>query len=401
MPLKKRDVYIEKLRVLRDKPFIKVISGVRRCGKSSLLKLLEEDLAAEGVPRANVIKIDMDSRDTRNAIRCSDDLCNRVKERLNSGKNYVLIDEIQNIRDWEEALIMMFTDLDADLYVTCSSAILLSPDAGIKLVGRFVEVRVTPLSFREYVDFTESRNKDMNKTFINYLKFGGFPAVALLEEDPELSATVLNGIYNTILDLDVGMRNEIRDSVMLKDLAEYVIANTGTAISSKGMSDHLSSNGRKNSRVTIENYLLMMERAFLLYKVRRYDIRGEVRLKTLGKYYVVDAGMRNLFVNGWDNNLGKVLENIVYLELLRRGFIVSVGKTRTHEIDFIADKGNERLYIQVSQTLSDKIVRERELKPLTETGDEFPKMILTLDPQTIDNFNGIKNVNLIEWLLER
>ena len=396
--LKDRNIYLEKLRALRDKPFIKVISGIRRCGKSVLLKLLESDLLSEGIPEDRIVKIDMDSRDLKNRIRSSDELYDEVKERMGPGRNYVLIDEVQNIDDWESALIMMYTDLDADLYVTGSNAILLSPNIGVKLVGRFVEIQVLPLSFREYMDFTERR--DTNSAFPDYLRYGGFPAVALIGKEPELCRTVLEGIYSTILGLDIEQKNGVRDSAMLKDLAEYMIVNAGTVVSAKSISNYLNSNGRKNSRVTIENYLLMMERAFLLYKVRRYDIQGKVRLSTLGKYYIADLGLRNLIVNSWDDDLGRILENIIYLELLRRGYKVSIGKTRTYEIDFIADRGNERTYIQVAQTLADEKVRERELRPLRETGDEYPKMMITMDPQIIDNYNGIKNVNIIDWLLE-
>ena len=397
--LKNRNTYMEKLRALRDKPFIKVISGIRRCGKSVLLRLLEEDLLSDGVSHDHIIRIDMDSRDLRNRIRNSDDLYDEVKGRMGSGRNYVLIDEVQNIDDWESALIMMYTDLDADLYVTGSNAILLSPNIGVKLVGRFVEIQVLPLSFREYIDFTDG--KDMNTAFRDYLQYGGFPAVALMGQDPNIWRTVMEGIYSTILNLDIGHKNNVRDNAMLKDLAEYMIANAGTVVSSKSISDYLNSNNRKNSRITIENYLLMMERAFLLYKVRRYDIQGKVRLNTLGKYYVTDLGLRNLIVNSWDDDLGRILENVVYLELVRRGYKVTIGKTRTYEIDFIADRGNERTYIQVAQTLADEKVRERELRPLRETGDEYPKMIITMDPQIISSYNGIKNVNIIDWLLEQ
>ena len=396
--LKDRNTYIEKLRVLRDKPFIKVISGIRRCGKSVLLRLLEDDLLSDGVSEDRIVKIDLDSRELKNKIQNSDELYDEVKKRMGAGRNYILIDEVQNISDWESALIMMYTDLNADLYVTGSNAMLLSPNIGVKLVGRFVEIRILPLSFREYVDFTDG--KDMNVAFRDYLQYGGFPAVALIDKDPGICRIVMEGIFSTVLDLDIGQKNKIRDSAMLKDLAEYMIANAGTVVSSKSISDYLNSNNRKNSRITIENYLLMMERAFLLYKVRRYDIQGKIRLNTLGKYYVADLGLRNLIVNSWNDDIGRVLENVVYLELLRREYKVTVGKTRTYEIDFIADRGNERTYIQVAQTLADEKVRERELRPLTETGDEYPKMIITMDPKIIDNYRGIKNVNIIEWLLD-
>jgi len=398
MDIKARDTYLNKLKETKDTPFIKIISGVRRCGKSTLLGIFESYLLASGIEREKIIRFDMDSRETKKKVSHWEDMYDLVASRMQDGRYYVLLDEVQNIKDWESALISMYTDLNADIYVTGSNAMMLSPDLGTKLVGRFIEIRMLPLSFREFLDFTGA--KDTDNSFKDYLRSGGFPAVAMLHNKPELQRTVLDGIYNTILSLDIGKKNDLRDSALLKDLAEYLIENVGNTVSTKSISDFLSSNGRKNGKNTIENYLLMMERAFLLYRVRRYDIKGKMRLKTLGKYYVVDTGFRSLMVNDLSADTGRLLENVVYLELIRRGFDVSIGKVGEYEIDFIAERGNERMYIQVAQTLSEQSTREREIRSLIGIKDGHPKLVISMDPEIVSDYAGVKNRNIVSWLLE-
>jgi len=254
-----------------------------------------------------------------------------------------------------------------------------------------------PLSFKEYMDFTDSDNEEAS--FREYVKTGGFPAVALLHERPMLQKDMLMGIYSTVLDLDVGKKNDIRDAALFRDLAEFLIENTGNTVSAKSISDYLNSSGRKSNHHTIENYMMMMERAFLLYRVRRYDIAGKLRLKTLGKYYVVDPGFRGL-IGGRPDGAGKVLENIVYLELIRRGYEVSIGKVGAYETDFIAKgRGNERMYVQVAKTVSEDSTAEREMRPLLEIRDNYPKLLITMDPEVNEDHSGIKVRNLIRWLL--
>lgn len=398
MDIKDRDTYLNRLKEAKDTPFIKIISGVRRCGKSTLLDLFESYLLSSGIGREKIIRLDMDAGETKKKVSGWEDMYDLVAGRMQDGRHYILLDEVQNISDWESALISMYTDLDADIYVTGSNAIMMSPNLGTKLVGRFIEIRMLPLSFSEYMDFTGAADAD--RAFRSYMRMGGFPAVALLHDRPELQRTALDGIYSTVLDLDIGMKNDVRDSALLRDLAEYLIENIGNTVSAKSISDFLNSSGRKNGKNTIENYLLMMERAFLLYRVRRYDIKGKMRLKTLGKYYVVDTGFRSLTVNDWSADTGRLLENIVYLELIRRGFSVSIGKSGVHEIDFIAEKGNERMYIQVAQTLSEQSTREREVRSLISIRDGYPKLIISMDPEILSDYAGVKNRNIVSWLLE-
>ena len=398
MTPKSRDRYLNKLIEAMDAPVIKVISGVRRCGKSTLLDIFESYLLSIGTEKETIIRINMDSKDMKKEITNWSEMYDAVEKRMKKGvKNYVLLDEVQNITDWESALISMYTDLNADLYVTGSNAVMLSPDMGTKLVGRFIEIQMLPLSFKEYLDFTDSTDKETS--FKDYMETGGFPLVALLHDRPALQKDVLSGIYSTVMDLDIIDKNEIRDTSLLKNLAEFLIENVGNIVSAKSISDYLNSNGRKSNHNTIEDYLQMMERAFLLYKVRRYDIAGKLRLKTLGKYYVVDPGFRGL-ISGRQDGSGRILENIVYLELVRRGYDVSIGRIGENEVDFIADLHGGRMYIQVTKTISDENVAERELRPLMEIKDNYPKMILSMDPEMPGDHMGIKDRNIISWLLE-
>jgi len=399
MTLKARDVYLNRMIEAMDAPVIKVLSGVRRCGKSTLLDLFESYLISIGIEKERIIRVDMDRREVKENISDWKGMYDTVANEIKKGvRNYVLLDEVQNIDDWESALISMYTELDADLYVTGSNAIMLSPHIGTKLVGRFIEIPILPLSFKEYMDFTDSKNEDAS--FREYIKTGGFPSVALLHEKPMLQRDMLAGIYSTVLDFDLAKKNEIRDPALLRDLVEYMIENVGNTVSAKSISDFLSSNGRKSNSHTIEDYLLMMERAFLLYRVQRYDISGKLRLKTLGKYYVVDPGFRGL-IGGRPDGAGRILENIVYLELIRRRYEVSIGKVGPYEVDFIARGwGDERMYVQVARTLSEESVAERELRPLLKIEDNHPKLILSMDPEVMDGHNGIKHRNIIRWLLD-
>ncbi|MDR1690660.1 MAG: ATP-binding protein [Candidatus Methanoplasma sp.] len=393
-----RDGYLNKLIEAMDAPVIKVISGVRRCGKSTLFDIFEAYLVSVGIEKERIVRIDMDTKEMKERVSNWSEMYDAVEKRMKKGvRNYVLLDEVQNIADWESALISMYTDLDADLYVTGSNAVMLSPNLGTKLVGRFIEIRMLPLSFKEYMDFTDSRDKE--RSFAEYMRIGGFPSVALLSDRPALQRDMLSGIYSTVLYLDIVEKNGIRDIALLKSLTEFMIENVGNTVSAKSISDYLNSSGRKSNHNTIEDYLLIMERAFLLYRVRRYDITGKLRLKTLGKYYVVDPGLRNL-IGGRQDGSGRILENMVYLELLRRGYDISIGKIGAYEVDFIADRHGDRMYVQVAMTMSDKAVAERELRPLMNIEDNHPKMIISMDPEMPGDYSGIKSRNLVEWLLE-
>jgi len=363
-----------------------------------LLDIFETYLISAGVEKERIVRINMDAKEMKKEVSNWSGMYDAVEKRMKKGvRNYVLLDEVQNITDWESALISIYTDLDADLYVTGSNAVMLSPNMGTKLVGRFFEIQMLPLSFKEYMDFTDSGDRE--RSFDEYMRIGGFPLVALLHDRPALQKDVLSGIYSTVMDLDITDKNEIRDTALLKNLAEFLIENIGNTVSSKSISDNLTGSGRKSNPHTIEDYLLMMERAFLLYKVKRYDITGKLRLKTFGKYYVADPGFRGL-IGGRQDGSGRVLENIVYLELLRRGYEISIGKIGAYEVDFIADRHGERMYVQVVKTMPDKEAEEREFRPLLQIGDNHPKTVISMDPEMPGDRLGIKNRNIVRWLLE-
>ena len=399
MNLRPRDIYLNKLKKLKDEPFIKVISGVRRCGKSSILSLFEEYLKETGVKPSNILRFNFDHRDLRANVKNSDDLYYLVRNNLKDGRNYVLLDEVQIVPEWEDALISMYAEMDADIYVTGSNTVMLSPELGTKLVGRFIEIEVLPLSFKEWLDFDDGPHDNLQSSFDEYLRYGGFPAVALMK-GPELKQTALDGIYRTILDLDVVSKNKIGDSALLKITAEYVIDNIGRISSPKKIADYLTSSGRNTAHGTIDNYLLAMERAFLIYRVKRYDVGGKILLKSLEKSYMVDLGLRGLLLSSWKANYGSILENIVYLELRRRGYSVTTGINGKTEVDFVATKGKERIYVQVTASMDDdEDTRVRELRPLKTLQDGYPKIVISGDRNIIDDYDGIRNLNIIDWLL--
>lgn len=398
MSLRQRQLYIDRLKGLRDEPFIKVISGVRRCGKSSLLDLFEKYLLDEGISPSNIIRFNFDSRDLRISIKSSEDLYDLVKRSLGKGRNYIMLDEVQNIDEWEDALISMYTDMDADIYVTGSNAVMLSPDLATKLVGRYIEVEVLPLSFKEWLDFDDSPHHDLQTSFEEFLRYGGFPAIALMKST-ELKMTALDGTYSTILDLDVGMKNNVRDPALLRITAEFIMDNIGKVVSPKSIADYLTSNGRRTTHGTIDNYLVMMEKALLIYRAKRYDIKGKMLLQRMEKFYIVDLGLRSLMLSSWKSDYGSILENVVYLELIRRGYTVNVGRYGETEVNFVATKGKERIYIQVTASMNDEKVREREVRSLASIQDGYPKMILSTDRNIIDDYDGIRNENIMDWLL--
>ncbi|MDR3206636.1 MAG: ATP-binding protein [Candidatus Methanoplasma sp.] len=394
--LRKRDVYLDKLKVAMDEPFIKVITGVRRCGKSSILELFEAHLLEAGKDASNIVKINLDAGDMRFRVNDRKALYDLVAERLGPGRNYILLDEIQNIKDWEGALISMYTDFDADIYVTGSNAIMSSPDLGAKLVGRYLETHVLPLSFSEYIDFTEDR-RDPADVFPDYMRNGGFPAVALTK--PELRRTVTDGIYETIKNLDLGKRHAVKDLALIRILADYMAENIGSSVSANSIADSLNKANVDSNNVTIRNYLEMMEQAFLLYKADRFDVMGKERLKTLGKYYIVDPGLRGLVINPSEGR-GKLLENIVFLELVRRGYSVSVGKVGGSEVDFVAERSdrNEIEYFQAAYEMGESVA-EREYRPLMNIRDNWKKTILTMDRFATGARDGIECIFVVDWLL--
>lgn len=400
--MKNRDLYLSKLIQFKDKPLIKVITGIRRCGKSTLLSLFENYLIESGVEANHIIRMNFESFEFDNITNYKEMHANIQNKLVNKKvKHYILLDEVQMIESWEKAVNSFLVDANVDIYITGSNAYLLSSELSTLLSGRYVEIKMQPLSFKEYLDFTETDIKsNLQEKFNQYLKFGGLPTVVDLMNYPDTIGSFLEGIYNTVLMKDVIKRNEIRDGALLESILKFIASNIGSIVSTKKISDYLTSSGRKTTSDTIDNYLKMLESAFILYKANRYDLKGKMFLKTLEKYYIVDMGIRNQLTGLRDTDYGHILENIVYLELIRRGYEVAIGKVGSLEVDFVATKADEKKYYQVSATILDEKTLERELRPLQSISDNYPKYILTMDQTIFNDYSGIKVQNIIDFLLE-
>jgi len=399
--MKKRDNYLNQLKNYRDKPFIKVITGLRRCGKSTLLSLFEKHLKEDQVHADRIIRINFESMKF-DEIHDYKDLYKYVRTNIidNNSKNYLLLDEVQMVSSWEKAVNSFLVDFNVDIYITGSNSYLLSSELSTLLSGRYVEIKMLPLSFKEYLAFINNSDKSILNKFNDYLRYGGMPNVVDLIDTKSTIGPFLEGIYNTVLIKDVIRRNNIRDAALLENVLTFIADNVGNIISSKKISDYLTSKGRKTTHETIDNYLRMLESAFIIYKAKRYDLKGKLFLKTLEKYYLVDMGIRNQLTGFRNANYGFVLENIVYLELLRRDYDVSVGKIGDLEVDFVATKTDRKAYFQVSASIIDNSVKERELRSLKSIDDNYPKYILTMDEVDFGDFSGIKVKNIVDFLLE-
>lgn len=398
--MKNRDLYLSKLVQFKDKPFIKVITGIRRCGKSTLLSLFENYLLSTGVQKKHIIRMNFESfewDDISNYKELHAYINNQIDNK--NERHYILLDEIQQISSWEKVINAFLVDANVDIYITGSNAYLLSSELSTLLSGRYVEIKMQPLSFKEYLEFRDNPS-NLQEQFDQYLKYGGLPSIIDLMDHPDTIGPFLQGIYNTVLMKDVIERNNVRDAALLENILKFIAANVGSIVSTKKISDYLISSGRKTTSDTIDNYLRMLENAFIIYKANRYDLKGKLYLKTLEKYYLVDMGIRNQLTGMRNTDYGHVLENIVYLELLRRGYDVTIGKIGTLEVDFVATKMNELIYYQVSASILDETTRARELRPLESISDNYPKYILTMDRSIFNDYAGIKVKNIIEFLLE-
>jgi len=326
-----------------------------------------------------------------------------IRSRMTSDmeKYYLLLDEVQQVPAWEKAVNSFLIDSNVDITITGSNAFLLSSELSTLLSGRYVEIKMLPLSFKEYLGFSDFVKTDnIDQLFASYLEYGGLPTVVELMDKPDTIAPFLTGIYNTVIMKDVVQRNNVRDVALLESVLKFVAANIGNTLSTKKISDYLTSSGRKTTSDTIDNYLKMLENAFIIYRANRYDLKGKLFLKTVEKYYIVDTGIRNQLTGLRNTDYGHVLENVIYFELLRRGFTVSIGKIGTLEVDFIATSSKEKLYYQVSATIMDEETRERELRPLRAISDQYEKVVLTMDRSIYNDFEGIKNINIIDFLLD-
>lgn len=396
-----RETYLNTLIDAKDTEFIKVITGVRRSGKSTLLLMYKEYLLNNDVAEERIIHINFESA-IYDYIRDYKDLYEEIKNKLSKEKTYILLDEVQNVNGWEKAINSLNVDFNVDIYITGSNAYLLSSELATLLSGRYIEIKMYPLSFKEYLKFNDYDNSIIEEKFYEYLINGGLPAITQIKENNNLVMAYLDDIYNSIVKKDIIERNNIKDIVLLENIVKYVSANIGSSISANKISDYLNSNKivEKSNHLTVDNYLKMLENAFIFYKADRSDIRSKALLKTLGKYYIADIGLRNIILGYRNIDEGHLLENVVYLELLRRGYKVNIGKTLDYEVDFIAENPNEIKYYQVTQSLKENSVLERELRSLESIQDNYEKTILTMDRSINKDYNGIKVKNVIDFLLE-
>ena len=393
-----RKKYLEELISFKDKDLIKVITGIRRCGKSTLLDLYIDYLKENGIKDEQIIRINLEDADF-DFIENYKDLYEYVKSKLISDKqNYVFLDEVQIVDDFQRACDSLYIKKNVDLYITGSNANLLSGELATLLSGRYVEIKMLPLSFEEYISYRSE--SDLQQKYVDYITKSSFPYALNLETTKEVRA-YLDGIYNTILIKDIAKRKKISDISALDSVVRFMFDNIGNLCSSTKIANAMTSNGRNITVPTVESYLSALMEAFVLYKANRYDIKGKQQLSSGAKYYVADIGLRYYLLGSKKADQGHILENIVYLELLRRGYEVYIGKVDTSEVDFIAinEKGEE--YYQVAYTVMDEKVLERELKSLENIKDHNPKYLLTMDFTPYTSYNGIKQINVLNWLLNK
>ena len=391
-----RHEYFNKLLQLKDKHIIKVVTGVRRCGKSTLLMQFKEHLLQSGIDSSQIISINFEDIAYENLLSYRK-LYDYIRQRLVTDKmNYIFLDEIQNVADFQKAVDSLFIQENIDLYITGSNAYLLSGELATLLSGRYIEIQMLPFSFAEYY---ELKSGDRRDAWNSYFQQGGFPYAAQIE-DEQIRHDYLSGIYNTVLLKDIVARKKLQNVPLLESVTRFLFDNIGNIVSSKKIADSLTSYGRKTTSITVENYIQALVDSFIIYKTDRYDVKGKQLLKLLEKYYIVDIGLRNLLLGSKRRDIGHILENIVYLELIRRGYSVTIGKVGDLEIDFIADSPKGRTYYQVSASILDPNTFDREIAPLKKVQDNYPKYIISMDELPMSE-DGIEQINIIDFLLNK
>lgn len=431
--LKKRDLYLNKIIAFQDTEPVKVVTGIRRCGKSSLLKLMVLHLKESGITDEQILEMNFESHAFKNMN--SDSFYEYVKQYIVPNKRmYLFFDEVQRVPNWEDAVNSFRVDFNCDIYVTGSNAYMLSSEYATYLSGRCVEIKMLPLSFSEFLTFhgfevreiksslggirkqafdKNDERYELRDVFDAYMRFGGMPGIADIGLDQEKALMLLEGIYSTVIMRDILERenrkgqSRITDPVLLKKIIMFLADNIGSniSVSSIGntlMNEGLLDNGKRKgtpSVHTVQSYINALLESYFFYEIKRFDIKGKEFLRTLGKYYIVDIGLRNYLLGFRNRDSGHTLENIVYFELLRRSYDVSIGKIDNSEVDFIATKADNKIYVQVTESMTSEDVRKRELSPLQKISDNYEKIILSLNPGMDSSYNGIKSINLIDWLI--
>lgn len=393
-----RTEYLNKLIAFKDKQLIKIVTGIRRCGKSTLLEIYQGWLRENGVRDEQIISINFEDLDYEELTDYKK-LYACLKERLVKDKmTYIFLDEVHHVDNFPKVVDSLYIRKNVDVYITGSNAYMLSSEIATLISGRYVQIEMLPLSFKEYMESTGSMN-DRGIKFTEYLENSSFPYTLELRGQPAEIRDYLEGIYNTIVVKDIVNRKKITDMMMLKDVLRFVFDNIGSPLSSKKIADTMTSAGRKIDAKTVEKYLEALSESYIIYQAKRFNVKGKQYLKTLEKYYVVDIGMRFMLLGSRQADSGHILENIVYLELLRRGFDVYVGKVDSFEVDFVALNSRGITYFQVALTIRGEKTLERELRPLQSIRDHYPKFILTLDDDPETQYDGIRRINARDWLL--
>ena len=392
-----RPQYMNTLKTYRDVPLVKILAGIRRCGKSTILDMLRDDLLKSGIAADHILSMRYTSEDFDDGMT-DKDMYNGIKEQMtDNGRYYLLLDEVQEIDGWEKAVNSLLENANTDIYVTGSNSKLMSSEISTYLTGRYISIPVYTLSFAEYLDFKKSDFRSPKELLNEYLRLGGFPIVALGSFDERSAYQIVEGIYNSVITNDITKRHNIMNFDLFNRVVKYIVENVGKTFSANAIAKFLKSEGRSLSVEAVYNYLNWLEKAFVIYRCQRYDLQGKSVLKTQEKFYLADASLKYCIMGFHPTSIAAMLENIVYFELRRRGYEVYIGKNETKEIDFVAVRRDERIYVQVCRRLPEE--SDREVANLLEIKDHYPKYVVTLDELAAGNINGVKIVHLADFLL--
>lgn len=394
-----RQQYLDELRNYRDVPLVKILAGIRRCGKSTILEMLKLDLLESGIDKDHIISINYSSEEISENMR-DRAMYDEIKSQIRDNKRYyLLLDEIQEIDGWEKAINSLLENCNTDIYVTGSNSRLMASEISTYLSGRYISIPVFTLSFAEFLDFKSSSPLSKKELFNEYLRFGGFPIIALGSYDERSSYQITEGIYTSVITNDIARRHNITNYDLFNRVVKYIVENVGKTFSANAIVKYLKSEGRSLSVEAVYNYIDWLEKAFIIYRAQRYDLQGKSVLKTQEKFYLADSSLKYCIMGYSPKSVASMLENIVYFELRRRGYDVYIAKNATKEIDFIAVRRDERIYIQVCRNLPED--SNREIGNLLEIKDHYPKYVVTLDEFATGNINGIKIVHIVDFLLQQ
>ena len=393
-----RPHYLNILKTYRDIPLVKILAGIRRCGKSTILEMLKNDLIENGIAPDHIISMRFTSEELDKIIN-DKDMYQSIKNSMHDdGRYYLLLDEVQEINGWEKAVNSLLENYNTDIYVTGSNSRLMSGEISTYLTGRYISIPVFTLSFAEYLEFKKSDPRSRRELLSDYLRLGGFPIVALGNFDEQSAYQIVEGIYNSVINSDITKRHNITNFDLFNRVVKYIIENVGKTFSANSITKFLKNEGRSLSVETVYNYLTWLEKAFVIYRCQRYDLQGKSILKTQEKFYLADSSLKYCIIGFNPQSVASMLENIVYFELLRRGYDVYIGKNGTKEIDFAAVKRDDRIYVQVCRSLPTG--SDREISNLLDIKDHYPKYVVTLDEFASGNINGVRLVHLADFLLD-